>query len=209
MEKLRPRHRKQPSKWSAALLQQDNILQKKRSNPWHFSSCGSDLVGSPEPKSRLQFTSLGDRILSGTWRSAPAGNCIRLTKIITDWRVNLIQINIFYVWMVTTSLFWSLPSSSSPGRLQFLLEGRCARAQGRWAQNVCMCSLHIWNSLRRVSAVRSGTHLYPRAEGTNACPISLILRSGHKNEDKLQLWRAPFSGSLLSFLPVLISNLCR
>lgn len=146
MEKLRPRHRKQPSKWSAALLQQDNILQKKRSNPWHFSSCGSDLVGSPEPKSRLQFTSLGDRILSGTWRSAPAGNCIRLTKIITDWRVNLIQINIFYVWMVTTSLFWSLPSSSSPGRLQFLLEGRCARLKAGGLK-MCACVLSTFETL--------------------------------------------------------------
>ena len=80
----------------------------------------------------------------------------------------------FYVWMVITSLFWSLPSSSSPGRLQLLLEDWCTRAQGRWAQNVWMCSPHIWNSLRRVSGVRSGAHLHPTAEGTKSCPISLI-----------------------------------
>ena len=169
------------------------------SHHWHFSPCGSDLVGSPQPKICLQFTSLGDSISSGTWGSVRAGNCIRLTKIFTDWCINLIQIFFFNVWMVIMSLFWSLPSSSSPGRLQFLLEDWCTQAQSRWAQNVWMCSPHIWNSLRRVSVVRSGAHLCPRAEGTKSCLISLILRSGHKNEDKLWLWRAPFSGSFLSF----------
>lgn len=63
----------------------------------------------------------------------------------------------------------------------------------------------IWSPLRRVLLVRS--HLYASA-GT-LCPLQSLLPPGRVTKmDKLWLLRAPFSGSLLTFLLLLIHNLC-
>lgn len=98
------------------------------------------------------------------------------------------------------SLSWSLPTSPSPRRLQPSSEKRLMHLVSQLGH----LAPDIWSPLRRVLLVRS--HLYASA-GT-LCPLQSLSPPGRVTKmDKLWLLRAPFSGSLLTFLLLLIHNL--
>lgn len=132
-------------------------------NHWHFSPCSSALVGSPQHKICLQFTSLGDGILSGAWGSIRAGNCIRPTKVLRGQSINLTQmflcLNGNHVSILVSTIFfftWKTPVFTK--RLMHL-----SSQQGHFAPG-------IWNPLRRVSLVRSGISSLPLSRGLYVLP---------------------------------------